>query len=133
MFKQAVLLAIILTLILVVPVLAQDGSTQPTPDDLSNAIMTFMAGVAALLGAALVDAIKRLPFLTEGDKSKLTGPVAQLVSVVVSIISGYLVALVGQGFGLIDDAGLKALLVTIATPVFAELRYRLVKLAPQGR
>lgn len=128
--RQAFIGAIFLIFIFAIPALAQDGQATPGPNDLTAEILALMAGLAALLGAALTDAIKRLPFLAEGDKSKLSGPLAQLVSVVINIAAGYLVALAGQGLGLIDDAGLRTLMVTIGAPVLAEIRYRLVKLAP---
>lgn len=128
MFKRSAILALILTLLFVIPALAQNGDTPPA--DLNGTIMALMSTIAALLGSAVVDWIKALPFLKDEDKSKLTGPTAQLVSVVANIAAGYLVALAGQALGLIPDAGLQALIVTMATPALAELRYRVAKLAP---
>jgi len=112
MLKRSIFLAVILTLIFVVPILA------------------LMSTIAALLGSAPIDWIKGLSFLKKEDKSRITGPAAQLVSLIVNIAAGYLVALAGQALGLIPDAGLQAVIVTMATPAQAELRYRLAKLGP---
>lgn len=133
--RSALFLAVVLALILAAPALAQESAPpQPAdPGSLQETALALMAALASLLGAAAIDSIKRLPFLTDGDKSKLAGPTALLVSVVVNIAAGYVVALGGQAVGLIDDAGLQALLVAIATPILAELRYRLAKLAPTGQ
>lgn len=123
--KKAILIALVLSFVVVLPAFAQNSQTQ---DALSLEIMALLASLAGLLSSAVVDASKRLPFLSEGEQSKLAGPMAQLVSVIIGIASGYLIAFVGQQIGLIEDDNLKALVITVGAPIVAELRYRLVKL-----
>lgn len=98
-------------LLLAAPVvLAQEGSGDVTlPDTAAGGVDTlalFLAGLAGLLASAITDAIKRLPFLRDEEKTAISGPTADLVAVLVSVGSAYIVAYLSQLAGFLDESGL---------------------------
>jgi hypothetical protein len=87
--------------------MAQDADTPPATA--AEGLQWLAAGLAALAGLlayAVTDAIKRIPWLNDEEKSKISGPMANLVAAVVSIASGYLVGSFGQVAGFLDESGL---------------------------
>lgn len=128
--KYSLLLALVLFVFMVSVVYGQDDPVPPNPQDLVSAVVALVAAVAALVSNFLINLIKTLPGLSDENKSKLTVALTEIIAVVVSIITGYVTALVAQGLGLVDDVGIRAVVVAALTPVFAELRYRLAKLQP---
>ncbi len=87
--------------------------------------------MGALATNFIITLIKSIPYLSDPDKDKLATAVTEVVSVVVGLITGYVLALAAQALGVIDDASIKAMAIAALTPVLAEVRYRVVKLAPQ--
>lgn len=131
--KHSLLLALILFVALATVAYAAQDAPPDHSQDLVNGVIAVVAAVAALVSSALINLVKQLPYLGDDDKDKLATAVTQIVAVVVSVVTGYVTALVAQGLGLIDDTGLRAMAVAALTPVLAEVRYRLVKLAPAGK
>ena len=126
----SIFLAIILLLILTVPVFAQDDKPPLNSQDLVSAVVTVIAAVAALVSSALVNLIKTIPYLGDDDKDKVATAVTQIVSVAVSVATGYVTALVAQWLGLVDDLGTRTVIIAVLTPILSEARYRVAKLAP---
>ena len=77
----------------------------PTAEKGLEGIAILLASLAGLLGTALTDAIKRIPFLSAGDKSKLGGPAANLLAAIMAIASGYLMGWLGMAAGVLDTSG----------------------------
>jgi hypothetical protein len=71
-----------------------------------------------------------IPWLNEENKGLLKTAVTQLLTVVVSLVTGYVSFLVANGLGFIEDVGLQSVIITTLTAVFVELRYRIIKLQP---
>jgi hypothetical protein len=105
MFKFLPLLFLIL--ILAAPAMAQNGDAPPaTAAEGVQWLAVGLAAAAGLLASALTDALKRIPWLTDGDKSKISGPLADLVAALVSVGSAYLLGYLGQVAGFLDQSGL---------------------------
>lgn len=84
------------------------GFPDQLPDTASKGvdlIAAFLATLSGLLAVAVTDAIKRLPFLTDDDKSKITGPLANLLAAVVAVASGYIIGALGTVAGFLDASG----------------------------
>ena len=119
-------LVILLFIIVPIALAAQDA-----PDNelvLSGTVL--IAALGALISNFIITFLKTVPYLGEPDKDKLAQAVTEIVSVVVGLATGWLVAWVSQQLGLISDSGTQVLVISILTPVLNELRYRLAKLAP---
>lgn len=125
--KKAILLFIILILVAAPSTLAQDGGTPPDFSQLGEMVAALAAAVAALLGAAIVEWFKRLPFFTNDEKTRLSGPAAQFASLLITVVSGYLVAWLTQSLGALDNDMVSTLVVTFGAAFLAEVRYRAVK------
>lgn len=114
--KYHIWLAIILIFILAAPAAAspprklaaaQNADNPPaTAAEALDWLALGLAAAAGLLGSRLTDAIKRIPWLTDGDKSKISGPLAELVAALLSVGSGFLLAYLGQVAGFLDQSGL---------------------------
>lgn len=77
----------------------------PSAEEGLKGIAVLVAGLAGLLSTALTDAIKKLPFLNTEDQSKISGPAANLLAAVVSIVTGYLMGYLGTAAGFLDSSG----------------------------
>lgn len=77
----------------------------PSAEEGLKGIALIVATLAGLLGTALTDAIKKIPFLNDEEKSKISGPAANLLAAVVSIITGYLMGYLGTAAGFLDSSG----------------------------
>lgn len=89
------------------------------PDELPDTALKGVDILAVMLGALagliakyLTNAIKALPFLTEGDKDKITGPAATALAAVVSVAVGYILAYAGVAANFLDTSGVWQVLVT---------------------
>lgn len=105
---------------------------QPTPtdsQDLVTKITALIATAAGLLSSVIINIIKGIPGLSEGNKSKLSGATLEVMSVIVGVVTGYAVGLVAQGLGLIGDNSLRLMVISLAAPIVSEVRYRLGQLA----
>lgn len=126
--KRVILLSLLLTFIIVpIAYAAQDIPSE----DLVNAVTLAVSALGALVANFVITAIKNLSYLKDEEKTKLQQAVTEAVAVGVSILTGYLLSLLAQGVGLISDSTLQTTVISILTPIFAELRYRLAKLSPQ--
>jgi hypothetical protein len=71
-------------------------------------ILTQMEVVLIAIGGKLsvqiMDAIKVLPWLSDEQKAQITGPLASLLSGIVSVVAGWLVGLVAAQAGWLTDA-----------------------------
>jgi hypothetical protein len=76
-----------------------------------SALAIAIATLAGLAGARLTTLIKNLPFLQEGEKSKLSGLVADLVAFVLSTGIAYLVTYLTPVAATLDNSGLWQVLV----------------------
>lgn len=77
----------------------------PSAEEGLKGIALVLATLSGLIITALTDAIKKLPFLNEEDQSKISGPAANLLAAVVSIIVGYLMGYLGTAAGFLDSSG----------------------------
>lgn len=121
------ILVFLATFILVPTALAFQDSNQ----DLFNAVTAIIAGLGALVANFVINFLKTLPYLGEPDKDKLAQAVTEVVSVAVGLLTGYVLSLLAQWLGMLPDSNTQALVVSVLTPVLAELRYRLAKLSPK--
>lgn len=96
------LIPVFLFLALAAPALAQNDSAAEGLQWLAAAL----AALSGLLAYAVTDAVRRAAWLKDEDKSKISGPMANLVAAVVSIGSGYLIGYLGQWVGFLDQSGL---------------------------
>lgn len=64
-----------------------------------------IGALAGLLSKYLTNGIKAIPFLTDKDKSKISGPAAILLAGVVSIVTGYLLSLGAVAVNFLDTSG----------------------------
>jgi len=99
-----------------VPVLAQAPTGLPDwlvqlqlPDSAGagvQQIAIWLAALAGLAATAIVDTIKGLPWLTDGERSKIAGPAGNLVAAIIAVLSGYVMGYLGVAAGLMDKSGL---------------------------
>ena len=68
--------------------------------------------LAGLIGKYLTNGIKALPFLSEGEKSKLDGSASIFLAAVVSIATGYALSYAGVAANWLDSSGVWQVLVT---------------------
>lgn len=107
------------------------AQSEPSPQDqLVSSVVATVAAIAALVSNSLINLIKTTPRLSDENKSRLAKAATEVIAVVVSLATGYITALLAQWLGLISDAGIQAVVVSMLTPVFSEARYRLAKLQP---
>ena len=103
------LLLLILLLALVVPAYAQDAdpgtSLPPTAAEGVNVLALWLAALSGLAANALVNALKKMTWIPEKDRSSISGPLADLTAVLISVLSGWLVGLLGQWAGQLDQSG----------------------------
>lgn len=97
---------IITGLLFIIAAPAHAQELPPTATEGVQMVAAILAGLAGLLSTVVIDWIKSWPYLKDGDKSKLSGPAANLVSAVVSVGSGYLVGWLGQYAGALDQSGI---------------------------
>lgn len=76
-----------------------------------NMLAVALAALAGLAGNRLTEAIKRLPFLTDEEKSKLSGLTADLVAFVLSTGVAYLITYLTPAAQMLDQSGLWQVLV----------------------
>jgi hypothetical protein len=114
------------------PVVATDPehpTVPPDSEDVVNGVTAIIMTAAGLLSSVIINLIKGIPGLSEGDKSKLSGVVLEVMSVIVGVVTGYVVGLMAQGLGLIGDSSLQVMIISLASPIISEIRYRLAQLA----
>jgi len=104
-------IALMLALAVVWPVLAQeqDGSGPGTAVEFLNRLMLALgpAGLAGLLGSQLTDRVKALfPFLSGEQQNELGRALTQLIAVVLSIGSAYVIAYLTPVAEFLDRSGL---------------------------
>lgn len=110
--------------------LAYAQEANPTnQQDLINGVTALIASVAGFVSSIVINLIKGIPGLSEGDKSKLSGATLEVISVIVGVVTGYAIALLTQSLGLIGDSSLQLMVISIASPIVSEIRYRLKQLA----
>lgn len=102
---------------------------EPSSQDLVDGLTALIATVAGLASSIIINVIKGIPGLSEGDKSKLSGATLEVMSVIVGVVTGYVVGLLAQGLGLVDDNSLQLMVISLAAPIVSELRYRLKQAA----
>ncbi|RJQ32793.1 MAG: hypothetical protein C4589_00225 [Peptococcaceae bacterium] len=109
---------IILILILILALIPQAVFAQDTgpalPDTAAGGLSllaVMVAALAGLLASAVTDAAKNLSFLKDDEKTKLAGPLAELVVAVVSIGSGYLITYLTPVAAFLDQSSLWQVLI----------------------
>ena len=129
--KFSLLLALILFLVLVsVAYAAQDEPPVSGPQQLVDAAVTVVVALATFAGAIFNNFVGGIPWLNEKNKGLVKTAVTQLLTVVVSLATGYVSFLVANGLGFVEDVGLRSVIITTLTAVFVELRYRIIRLQP---
>ena len=124
MKKRMVWLVIVFAVLLglLVPVYAQEPGLPDwllgvsLPDSAGGGVQqiaVWLAVVAGLAANAIVDAIKGLPILKDGERSKIAGPAGNLVAAIISVLSGYVVGWLGVAAGLLDSTGLWQVLLFV--------------------
>lgn len=109
---------------------AQDEPPVANPQQLVDAAVAVVVALATFAGAIFNNFVAGLPWLDETNKGLVKSALTQLLTVAVSLATGYVAFLVANGLGYVEDAGLRSVLITTLTAVFVELRYRLIKLQP---
>lgn len=71
-----------------------------------------LGALAGLVSKYLTNGIKSLPFLTDEDRSKVTGPAAILLAGVVSIVTGYVLSYAGVAANFLDSSGVWQVILT---------------------
>jgi len=108
------------------PAAQAQGELPPTAGEAVKEVALVLGIVAGLLGAMATEAVKRLPWFTEGEKTKIGGWAAQLVAGVAAILSSYLVTWLAAYADDIDDLGLWRWFVIGVSWLLAEVRYQYV-------
>lgn len=85
---------------------AQDTQPPATAAEGLNLLAMALASLIGLAGNRLVDWIKSWPYLTDGEKSKLGGLAADLVTAVLTIGLGYGVTFLAPVAAFLDQSGL---------------------------
>ena len=132
MNKLTLSLILVFLVIFVFVPMALAAQDNPPDNELINAVTMAIAAFGALVANFLINVVKTLPYLGDEDKDKLATAITEVVSVAVGLLTGWVVALLAQWLGLIEDTSLKVMVVSALTPVFNELRYRVAKLSPHG-
>ena len=132
MNKLTLSLILVFLMIFVFVPMALAAQNNPSDSELINAVTMAIAAFGALVANFLVNLVKTLPYLEDEYKDKLATAITEIVSVAVGLLTGWVVALLAQWLGLIEDTSLKVMVVSALTPVFNELRYRVAKLSPHG-
>ena len=86
-------------------IFAQDAGTPATAGEGLNSLAVFLAALAGLASTAIVDALKNIPWLKTGEKSRIAGPLGDLVAAVVSIATGYAILALTPVAGFLDQSG----------------------------
>ena len=131
MNKLTLSLILVFLMIFVFVPMALAAQNNPSDSELINAVTMAIAAFGALVANFLVNLVKTLPYLEDEYKDKLATAITEIVSVAVGLLTGWVVALLAQWLGLIEDQSLKVMIVSALTPVFNELRYRVAKLSPR--
>src|SRR3990167_3054864 len=131
MNKLTLSLILVFLMIFVFVPMALAAQNNPSDSELINAVTMAIAAFGALVANFLVNLVKTLPYLEDEYKDKLATAITEIVSVAVGLLTGWVVALLAQWLGLIEDTSLKVMVVSALTPVFNELRYRVAKLSPR--
>lgn len=127
MVKNSVVLALILMVILVGVAFAAQEQPTGSFEDLSAELITALTVFAGLVGSMAAEAVKKVAWLKEEDRSSIGGWVAQLVTGVITIGAGYLVTLLAQGIGQVENPEVSRLVVIFGAWGVAELRYQLAR------
>lgn len=83
-----------------------------TADKGVDVLAVMLGALAGLIGKYLTNAVKSLPFLTDEDKSKISGPAAIALAAVVSVVTGYVLSYAGVAANFLDTSGVWQVLVT---------------------
>lgn len=86
--------------------------------------VTFLAAFGGIAASVVVDAIKAIPWLNDGEKSKLGGWLAGIVTGFFSIAAGIGAERLAEYAAQLDISGLWQVIVWFGPWAFAELRYR---------
>jgi hypothetical protein len=71
-----------------------------------DVLAALLATLAGLLATTVIDAIKNLSFFTDGERQKIADAYANLISVMVSVLTGYAVGYLAHLAGLLDSSGI---------------------------
>lgn len=71
-----------------------------------------LGALAGLLSKYLTNAIKDAPFLSDENKSKISGPAAIFLAAVVSVVTGYILSMAGVAANFLDSSGVWQVLLT---------------------
>lgn len=123
--------ALILSLILIFILVPIAYAAQENNQELVNAVTAAVAALGALIANFIINALKTIPYLGDKDKDTLQRATLEIVSVVVGLLTGYVLSLLAQAMNLIPDSMTQTIAIAVLTPVFNELKYRLEKLSPQ--
>lgn len=91
-----------------------NGPTLPaTAEEALPSIITIaLAALAGLIGNALTDAIKDLPWLKKDEKQLISGHLANLVAALISIGGAYLLTYLGPWAEYLDEQGIWLIIIT---------------------
>lgn len=127
-FFLAVLFVCLLA-VLAQPAMAQEQpGIPPTAQEGLGWLQALMLGGIGIIVSYVMDGIKRLPYLTDSEKTEFGGAAAQLITVAVAIVAAVVVRAADPYAAWLDTSGLWGL-VQYFGPILvgAELRYRLKK------
>lgn len=70
-----------------------------------DAVATLLIVLSGLLANRILIWFQNLPFLADEEKTKLVGPLADVLAWAFALISGYFISLLSQAFGLTPPGG----------------------------
>lgn len=88
---------------------------------------TFLAAFGGIAASVVTDAVKALPWLKDGEKSKLSGWLAGIVTGFFSLAAGIGADRLAEYATGLDTSGLWQVIVWFGPWLFAEARYRFKK------
>ena len=120
MIKRSIFFAVLFTLILAPVVYAQDV-TPPTGnplieliESLGAVVTSLIIGATSTLSSGLTNWIRHLAFLSDGDKSKISGLAADLLNVISSLLVSIAAIGIAYAIGLVQDFNLPDFLPMLA-------------------
>lgn len=100
---------------------------EPLPETATQALAlaaTFLAAFGGIAASMIVDAVKAIPWLKDGEKSKLSGWLAGVVTGFFSIAAGIGAERLAEYASGLDISGIWPVIIWAGPWLFAELRYR---------
>lgn len=128
-FKKHLLAALFLSLILATPTLAQNGGGTAVEfwQTVVGLITAWIGGGA--IGSFLTDLLKRLAWLSDEGRSRISGTGAEFLAAVLTVGLATLTELVWPYLTFLDESGIWAIVLAIAAALpahyFGQVTYRL--------